>query len=712
MNTLQFYVLSALTALCAGFVLPGGLVSPARATTFTDVTSEAGISFLHTGPPGTEDKFQGTGAAWFDFDRDGDLDLYVTQRIGANTLYRNDNGTFVNVTNLFGVGDSQHDGSGVSIADYNNDGYLDLYLANSDGDVLFRNDRGVAFIDVTSLAGIDVMGDGRGTTASWGDYDNDGHLDLYVSNHVPYDGTAGMQRDYLMHNNGDGTFTDVSHYFADTDRFGWGFVGAWTDIDDDGDLDILLINDCPAGPPPGMRLFRNDGSDGAGGWVFTEASDMWTWNRCDAGMGVAIGDYDRDGRLDYFYTNIGNPILLHNDGGAFSVRTEQVGISVGVLPGLVRPRWTWGANFFDYDLDGWIDLYVASGGFRPPSSVEPQANLLFHNEGDGTFRDVSAESGADDIDRTRTSIFGDYDGDGDPDLFIVNYIEPARLFRNDVDNGNHYLHVRLEGVVSNRDGIGARLRLRTADGAYQYNETHSGTSLGGGDDLAAYFGLGSHVRAEELLIRWPSGIVQQLLGVDADQKLRVVEDVNAQVAQIGTLSGTGGILNAQFTWRMNYERDAVNFEIQRRSGATFFTVEVVTAFGTTLRPTEYTCRVGSLDAGNHTFRVCVVDSSGAVEDSAPVTVSVRPLSEAFSPAFPNPFFASTRFELAVDVTQRVHIEAYDVAGRRVAVLFDGTVRPGQTPPITFEGSGRVSGIYLIKATGESFTAERKVLLLR
>ena len=366
---------------------------------FTDVAASVGIDVTHDGAS-VADMGMGTGAAWFDYDDDGDLDLYYTMRTGANKLYRNDGGTFTDVASSAGVADASHDGSGVAVADYNNDGCKDLYLANSDEDVLFENDCDGTFTDITAGSGLDASGERRGTSASWGDYDNDGFVDLYVSHHNPVEGNnvpddKSKGQDYLFHNNGDGTFTDVSDDMLGDDREKASFIGSWTDFDNDGDLDIYLIKDCPFDAAGPMRLWRNDGgTDGVSNWTFTEVSSSTNAEWCQNGMGIAVGDYDRNGFMDYYYTDNGSTpgsiyperagtVLLKNEGGSFSDATDAAGVA--------STNFSWGANFFDYDLDGWQDLYMAGGALN---DFTPVASQLWRNNANGTsFTNVSSCSG-------------------------------------------------------------------------------------------------------------------------------------------------------------------------------------------------------------------------------------------------------------------------------------------------------------------------------
>ena len=506
----------------------------APSSLFTEVSAAAGVAVLHDAGS-LSDMGMGSGAAWFDYDGDGDQDLYMTMRTGPNFLFQNNGGTFTDVAAAAGVQDATGDGSGVAVADYDNDGDKDLYLANGDEDVFFENNGDGTFTDITAGSGLESSGDRRGTSASWGDFDRDGLLDLYVAHHEPIVGSGvpldnTQAQDYLYVNNGDGTFTDVSTHLG-VSREGHSFIGSFTDYDNDGDLDIFKINDCPFDDSAQFRLFRNDGgTDAVTDWTFTEDSANMNADWCQNGMGIAVGDYDRDGDFDYYVSDngadgtvpvgqkgIAGTTLLRNDGTQFT--------EVSVTAGVDSREWSWGANFFDYDLDGFQDLYLAAGAMN---TFDPTPSQIWQNDGDGTFTNVNASSGGlDDDERTRTSVYADYDGDGDPDMFLVNYAGNTKLFQNNNNNGNNWLIVDLQGTTSNRDGIGSKLELTTTDGVTQHFETRSGSSLGGGDDIGAYFGFGS-ASITSLTVTWPSGTVQTVTpGIN--QRVLVVED-----------GGTGG----------------------------------------------------------------------------------------------------------------------------------------------------------------------------
>jgi hypothetical protein len=434
-------------------------------------------------------------------DGDGLLDLYVTDSTGPNHLFRFDGARFERI-DAGGAALPDHQSTGAIFADYDNDGDPDLYVTGRGPDVLLANDAG-AFIDVTAAAG---LGDPRtGLTASFGDFDADGFVDLYVANWLcddacdPEPGVSS--RDALYHNNGDGTFSDVTHVLDPRLTDGAGFVASFLDFDDDGDADIYLVDDkgYPGEPRPGREtnrnvLWRNDGP-GCGGWCFSEVAIQVGADARIDGMGLAAGDYDNDGDLDLYMSHTREPVLYRNDRGRF--------LDVAQPAGAVATRPSWGTAFLDYDNDGFLDLYLAVGYAFGPYSP----NKLFHNGGDGTFRDVSEISGAADPYFTLGVATADVDRDGGVDLVIGNWDRGYEVYRNRRAYGaeNHWIAVRLVGGGSvNRDAAGARVTIETTDGRSLMQEVINGSSLGSGSDLALHFGLGAAgVRALE--VRWTDG---------------------------------------------------------------------------------------------------------------------------------------------------------------------------------------------------------------
>jgi len=475
---------------------------------FADVSRKAGV---------TNNRVAGiemtAGQAWGDYDNDGWLDLYVTDPIAKNTLYHNNgDGTF-SVSDLSGAVELFNTYSqGASFADYDNDGWKDLIVVTWGADHLFHNENGQDFVDVTTQAGI--RDEYNSKTASWGDFNNDGFLDLYIANWSCYPKCGrpmDADPDSLYQNNGDGRFTNVSDYLGGATN-GAGFVASFTDIDNDGDPDIYLVNDEFVNPT-GNKLFRNDGP-GCQGWCFTQiAKDAHADSRL-FGMGLAVGDYNNDGFQDLYYSNVGPMELLKNQGdGTFAEVAESTGVQVSNGIG-------WGAVFFDYNNDGWRDLYLALADTTDHKDVG--ANRLFQNNGDGTFTSIACNDESTDVRMSIGVAYADYDHDGWVDLVVGNMDEGYRLYRNQQGQVSdaHWLSIELEGAGPvNRDAVGARVYLTTKDGS-QMQEIINGSSVMAGNALELNFGLGAEQNAD-LRIRWNDGTEQTFENVRADQRYKL-----------------------------------------------------------------------------------------------------------------------------------------------------------------------------------------------
>lgn len=531
------------------------IISAAQAR-YVDVTAEAGVHFRHSdGRSGRKYLLEtlGSGAAFLDYDQDGDIDLYVVNGAdlpGANisppptnALYRNDGtGVFDDVTLAAGVGHRGY-GVGCAVADYDNDGHPDIYVTNYGANVLYHNDGGGTFTDVAPLAG--VADERWGTSCAFLDVDRDGFLDLYVVNYMefstadaapahtngvatyasPVDQIAGRkfvaEADVLYRNNGDGTFDDVTDRAGIAAR-GLGLAVAVGDYDDDGDPDIHIANDME----PDF-LYRNDG-DGAFTNVGPFAGVAYDQNGMPgSGMGASFGDIDNDGMLDLVVSNAASApaLLFHNDGlGVFADVSYPSGVG-----GVTAPLFQWAAEFLDYDNDGRLDIYIASGHlqdnvalFSDESYAQP--DQLLRNLGDGRFVDAAVETGlaASTTDVSRAVAMGDIDNDGDLDIFLNNSNRPARLLRAEGGAGNRWLMLRAIGTVSNRDGIGARITV-TAGDLSQVKEVRSGSGYLSQGDTRLLFGLGPHAVADLVAVRWPSGLTERYERVAAGQAMTLVE---------------------------------------------------------------------------------------------------------------------------------------------------------------------------------------------
>ena len=506
---------------------------------FVDVTAQAGIHFEHAGGIDLRvvPALVGSGAAWRDYDNDGWLDLYIVNGtlvrpapdaiLPKNALYRNNgDGTFTDVTEAAGVGDTGW-GMGCAFADYDNDGDADLYVTNYKANVFYRNNGDKTFKRFSSGAG-GIGHNGFGSGIAWGDYDGDGYLDLYTGNYIeytkvpqgdevffPYDFFG--QRNLLYLNKGDGGFINITDAAKVNGGFHLTLGVAAADYDADGDLDLYLANDTDQN-----ILYRNDGE-----LTFTNTNQPDARSRTGdirSGMGIAWGDYDTDADLDLFVTNWldENNVLYRNNGdGTFSDVSAQSGVFESGLG-----KTCWGTALFDADNDGDLDIFFAAGHIDPASwEAHGQADVLLRNNGDDTFTDVSEAVGlrkfsSDSV--GRGVAVGDYDADGDLDLFIVNSGGKPMLLRNDGGNRQQWLQIRTVGTVSNRDGVGTLVKVSAGD-LHQIQQVTAGDSYLSQSSLDVEFGLAHHKKVDQIVIQWPSGIVQILTDVNANQRLVVVE---------------------------------------------------------------------------------------------------------------------------------------------------------------------------------------------
>ena len=525
-----------------------------------DVTRKAGLNLVTTcGTP--QKKFiiegNGSGCAWIDYDNDGWTDLYVVNGISSaalmagredagsapNFLFRNrGDGNFAQVTLKAGVAGTGL-GNGVAAADYDNDGWTDLFVTNYGRDLLYRNNGNGTFTEVGASAG--VAGGGEWSTgAAFGDYDGDGWLDLYVARYLEFDaddpplrgefcgyrgipvmcGPKGLTGapDVLYRNNGDGTFADVTRAAGVQDeKLLYGFTPVFEDFDNDGFPDLFVTND--AGP---NYLYRNR-QDG----TFQETALLMgvgynAQGTAQADMGAAVGDVGGDGRIDLFTTTFSEeyyPFFRNLGAGGFEEVSQPVGLATRTLPYL-----GWATFFLDFDNDGNLDLFVANGHIFP--QVEPsletymQPDLLFRGNGNFGFQDVTGQVGLDQapVRSSRGGAFCDFDNDGDLDVLVLAIDDAPTLLRNDGGNRKNWLQFRLTGRRGNRSAIGARVKV-VAGSTTRTGRVRSGGSFLSQNDLRLHFGLGEAAAADRVEIRWPRGGRQVLTNVEANQIVRIEE---------------------------------------------------------------------------------------------------------------------------------------------------------------------------------------------
>jgi hypothetical protein len=535
-------------------LLLGAALAPSLVT-FRDVAGRAGITPVILSGGQKKNyvlEVNGSGACWLDYNGDGWMDFYlvngatVAQLQGkaqpqtTNHLYRNNgNGTFTDMTTAAGV-PGRGWGFGCVAADYDNDGHTDLFITNFGANVLYRNRGDGTFEDVTVKAGV---GGGQiwHTGAAFGDYDLDGNLDLFVPGYLDFDvrnpelktcdyrglkvhacGPLGYKGapDTLYHNNGDGTFTDVTEKAGVADRrLYFGFQAVFEDFDNDGRPDIFVANDSNPN-----YLYRNKG-DGTFEEIGVTAGVAYNGDGKEmSGMGVAVGDYDHDGWMDLFITTFANDnyVLFHNDGGGFFT---DVSYPSGVGEPTV-PYLGWATFFFDYDNDGHLDLFCVNGHVYPEVDGAIKESFrqplqLFHNLGSGKFREVSIEAGLRALapQSARGGSFADFDNDGDLDVVVSVLDGKPMLLENLNGNRANWLRVELTGEKCNRMAVGARVKV-TAGGLTQYASVRAGGSYFSSNDPRLHFGLGSAPEAE-IEVTWPGGGTERIAGLKANQAVHI-----------------------------------------------------------------------------------------------------------------------------------------------------------------------------------------------
>jgi hypothetical protein len=524
---------------------------PANKVTFTDITAQAGIKFVHNaGKSGKKylPETIGSGAAFFDADGDGWIDVLLVNgkdwtphgRRTTAALYRNNhNGTFTDITQGSGL-DVEMYGIGVAVADFDNDGRDDVYITALEGDRLFHNEGNGKFKDVTAASGIKNAS--FGTSAAWLDYDRDGKLDLFVANYVQwtqkgdlwcsldgnvksyctpesYKGTSSK----LFHNLGGGRFEDVTNKAGLGDPTSKALGVTVIDFDNDGWPDIFVSNDTQPN-----KLYHNN-KNGTFSEQGTSAGVAYGEDGVARGaMGVDWSDYDRTGRAHLLVGNFSNQMLglYHNEGNGLFV-DEAPRSSVGRESLLSL---SFGVFFFDYDLDGYPDILTANGhieeeiGRVQPKIKYQEPPLLFRNLGTKKFENVSNAVGADFTKPLvgRGAIYGDFDHDGDLDVLLTSNNGPARLYRNDGGNKNKWISIRTIGTKSNKDGIGASVAIASASGK-QWNVVRSGSSYASQSDLALVFGLAQDPVVTSIEVTWPSGTKQKFANVTANQFITIDE---------------------------------------------------------------------------------------------------------------------------------------------------------------------------------------------
>jgi hypothetical protein len=552
--------LGAVAAMCAMVALVAVETPPAAAPVrFVDDALRSGVSFTlqnHATPEKHQVETMPAGVAVLDFNNDGFEDIYFVNGAHVpdlnksgpadwNRLYRNNgDGTFRDVTEQAGIQGEGYS-MGVAAADYDNDGWTDLFVAGVSRNLLYHNNRDGTFTDVTRRSGLETEGTGKpwSIAAGWFDFDNDGRLDLFVVNyckwdpdHEPYCGdpkpgyrTYCHPKHYeglpnqLFRNNGDGTFTDVSAASGVGRHIGKGMGIAIADYDGDGQMDVFVANDTVRN-----FLFHNEGKGAFSEVGVTAGIAFNADGRALSSMGADFRDIDNDGKPDLFVTALTNETfaLYKNLGrGVFADRTYASRLAV-----LTLPFGGWGIGVYDLNNDGWKDIFAATSDVMDNAELFSsrrfrQPNQIYMNLGNGTFSSAAPEGDAAwrKPRAHRGCAFGDFDNDGRTDVVVTNLGEPVELLRNVTEPKQHWLDVLLTGTRSNRDSIGATIRLTTTPGLTQTNHVTTSVGYASSSSRRVHFGLGKDARATRVEIRWPSGRILVLENVQADQLLKVTE---------------------------------------------------------------------------------------------------------------------------------------------------------------------------------------------
>jgi enediyne biosynthesis protein E4 len=541
--------------------------SPKPLAYFTDTAKEAGLTMMNVFGGVNTKKYiietTGTGVAIFDYDNDGWPDIFIvngTQLEGfsagkapTNHLYRNNHdGTFSDVTDTAGLARTGW-GQGVCVGDYDNDGWDDLYVTYYGKNVLYHNNGNGTFTDVSNRAGVAGSGKAWGTGCAFVDYDRDGRVDLMVANYVDFDlsttpapgersnciwkgvpvmcGPQGLpgSKNILYHNRGDGTFEDVTKKaHVDQTTGHYAFSVTTLDFDDDGWPDIFVA--CDSTP---SILYRNNRDGTFTDVAITAGAAFNEDGRAQAGMGSTVADYNGDGKLDIFKTNFSDDtatLYRSNGDGTFDDVTYQAGL------GLNTQYLGWGTMFLDFDNDGWPDLLLVNGHVYPEVDSQhlgsnfQEPRILYHNNGDGKFTDISASSGPG-ITKAQSSrglAVGDLWNDGRISAVVSNMNAPPSLLVNQVRTANRWVAFRMIGTKSNRDGIGARIRVR-AGGRTLIDEVRSGSSFDSNNDMRVHFGLGTAAKIDWVEVRWPSGLLEKFENLGVDTVHTVKEGTGAPV---------------------------------------------------------------------------------------------------------------------------------------------------------------------------------------
>lgn len=697
-------------------------VLPARA--FVDKSAMLPVSVLggRTASPLIQESW-GHGCSFVDLDGDGVLELYVVMaNAQPNYLfqYQPAGPQFIDIASGSSCADTR-DGRGVVWADYDNDGDPDVFVSTwNAGNRLYQNGGSGNFTDVTAAAGMSYTG--RCESAAWADYNNDGWLDLFVCNYGRQNETYPNR---LYVSDGDGTFTEVAAAAGVDDPNKPALACAWIDYDNDHDLDLYIAYD----KDRGNTLFRNNGNG-----TFTDVTSdthlkadmndlivvdqfLGTRSLPMNGMGIAIADYDNNGYLDLFITNVppgsslpiasGHALLRNNGNGTFN----EVGAQLGVRAN----AWGWGAAFFDYDNDGNDDLYITHGQFVPG---EFSINAFFRNNG-GTFSaDMAGALGIDDDGNGFGMCVGDYNNDGFIDIFVHNQENVAnttsKLYEN-VPNSNHWIKIRPVGTTSNRDGIGAVIRVTTGTKT-QVKDVRSGSSYLSNNSRDVHFGLANSSIVNQIQVTWPSGIVDTWNNVPVNKFLIANEASTLELLPvfITTFEGESRSDGIALSWAIRSDEGIRGYRLYRKGASDGREIALNDAL---IGPAVTNYLDGRVEPGaRYAYTLVVVEADGGETRSQSIEVAARSWGLSLGQNFPNPFNPTTQIAFTLPQQEHVFLSVYDAGGRLVKTLVSETLGPGAHNAAwngtNAAGEPVASGIYFYRLRAGKASLTRKMILLK
>jgi hypothetical protein len=679
---------------------------------FVDKTSALGVG-VQADYTGQES--WGHGCGFVDLNNDGVLELYVVMDTGQPNLlfdYQTQSGQYLDIAGAAGCADGSN-GRGIVWADYDNDGDQDFFVANFESPCrLYQNDGFGNFANVAAAAGVNKTD--KCHSAAWGDYDNDGKLDLFV---CVYARAQDNRPNLLFHNLGSGTFEEVAATAGVADANKPALACTWIDYDSDGDIDLFIAYD----KLTGNTLYQNNGGifddvtsdalvDGGVNNPDRIEIDPFTGDKSLPmnAMGIAVGDYDRNGHLDMFITNTeeGHAFLKNLGNGTFREVASALGMSAN--------RIGWGTAFLDYDNDGDEDLYVVHQGTVPDLQTE---NILYRNNGNASFTEVTTALGVGDRGAGYGLTVGDYNDDGFVDMFVHNQrtlvSDSASVLYENVPNSNNWVKIRPVGVASNRDGLGAVIRL-TIGGGTQTKDVRSGSSYLSNISRDVEFGLGSANLINEIEITWPSGAVDSWTDVVVNKFFVATEGTSLHVLPVFITRFEGDARDGgiELRWTVRSDEAIRGYRVYRRglSEARERIVRLVAA-----NAVSYLDR--AVEPGtSYEYTLGVVEADGKETRSQSIELRARHFGLSLQQNFPNPFNPTTNIHFTLPARTGVRLAVYDVGGQLVSILVDEP-RAAGPHSATWNGTNAAgepvaSGIYFYRLETRRETLTRKMILLK